>query len=85
MPRGFRLFHYSAHFTALLHICAALEELMLNGVPMCVPLASDLPPTIEHFAFGEYRDSLQLVMETVDVFPRLRVLTRGSCQRIMMY
>lgn len=59
--------------------------MILHCVPTRVPLASDLPPTIEHFAFGEYRGLLQLVFETVDVLPRLGVLTCGSYQRIIMY
>jgi hypothetical protein len=58
--------------------------MILHCVPTRVPLASDLPPTIEHFAFGEYRGLLQLVFETVDVLPRLGVLTCGSYQRIIM-
>ncbi|KIK39684.1 hypothetical protein CY34DRAFT_320370 [Suillus luteus UH-Slu-Lm8-n1] len=85
MPCNFRLFHYNVHSAVLLRICTALEEMILNGVPMCVPLASDLPPTIEHLAFGEYRGSLQLVIEAVlDVLPRIIVLTCGSYQRSMM-
>ncbi|KAG2743680.1 hypothetical protein P692DRAFT_20706409, partial [Suillus brevipes Sb2] len=81
---SFRLFHYNVHSAALLRICTALEEMILHCVPTRVPLASDLPPTIEHFAFGEYRGLLQLVFETVDVLPRLGVLTCGSYQRIIM-
>ncbi|KAG1732069.1 hypothetical protein EDB19DRAFT_1640461, partial [Suillus lakei] len=73
--RSLRLLHYNVHSAVLLRMCTALEESVLNSVPTCFPLASELPPTIEHLALGKYRSSFQPVMEAVDILPKLRVLT----------
>ncbi|KAG0698378.1 hypothetical protein DFH29DRAFT_878052 [Suillus ampliporus] len=76
--RSLRLFHYDIHSAALLHMCTALEELVVNLMPTPVPPASDLPPTIEHLSFSYHRNSLQPVIEAVDALPKLRVLTCDS-------
>ncbi|OJA10581.1 hypothetical protein AZE42_04640 [Rhizopogon vesiculosus] len=79
--RLLRLWCYNDDSVALLRMCTALEELVLYGLEPspCRPLVPNLPPTIEHFAFGirDYHSciSLQPSISAVDAHPNLKVLT----------
>jgi hypothetical protein len=74
--RSLRLSHYNENCAALLQKCVALEELVIWRMSL-LPLAPDLPRTIEHLSFrhDEYNNTVPLVVEAVDVLPNLRILT----------
>jgi hypothetical protein len=52
-------------------MCTALEQLVIYRMP-AIPLAPDLPPTIEHFAFRNDRNhgnTLLPILNAVDALP----------------
>ena len=89
--RSLRLSWYDDDTITLLRLCTSLEELVFDGfhLPPCCPLASNLPPTIQHLAFtiGNYkcRVTLQPIIDAVDTLPNLRVLTCNQNMRRQLY
>ncbi|KAH7909674.1 hypothetical protein BJ138DRAFT_1066661 [Hygrophoropsis aurantiaca] len=77
--RSLRLLHYNLDSAALLRECTELEELLLYHIPSIVPLAPDLPQTIQHFGFwnsiSNHQKTLDPILDAVDSLPRLNVIT----------
>jgi hypothetical protein len=91
--RSLRVRSYNEDTVALLHMCTALEELVLYGLelpPRC-PLAPNLPPAnaIQHLSFTiqaySRRVTLQPIIDAVDALPNLKVLTCNKSVRRLQY
>ncbi|KAG8214893.1 hypothetical protein J3R82DRAFT_10065 [Butyriboletus roseoflavus] len=77
--RSLRLLHYNLDSAAFLRQCTCLEEFIIYNIPVLVPLAPELPPSIEFLSFRNpihtFRDTLHPILDAIEVLPRLRILT----------
>lgn len=77
--RSLRLLHFSLDSAAFLRQCTALEELVVYNIPVIVPLAPELSPSIQHLSFRNprhtSRNTLRPILDAVEVLPKLRVVT----------
>ncbi|KAF8120272.1 hypothetical protein EV363DRAFT_1374332 [Boletus edulis] len=77
--RSLRLLQFTPQSAAFLSQCTRLEELVVYNIPIIVPLAPGLPPSIEHFSFRNpshaFRDTLHPIIHAIEVLPKLRILT----------
>jgi hypothetical protein len=77
--RSLRLLHFSLDSAAFLRQCTRLEELVIYNLPVLVPLAPELPPSIEHLSFRNpthtLRNTLRPILDAIAVLPKLRVVT----------
>jgi len=77
--RSLRLLHFSHDSAAFLRQCTHLEELILYNLPVLVPLAPELPLSIEHLSFRNpthtFRHMLRPILDAIEVLPTLRVVT----------
>ncbi|KAF8547673.1 hypothetical protein OG21DRAFT_1526995 [Imleria badia] len=68
--RSLRLLHFSLDSAAFLRQCTRLEELVIYNVPVFVPLAPELPPSIEHLSFRNprhtFRKSLRPFLDAIE-------------------
>ena len=76
-PRLLRLLHFSLDSVAFLRQCTRLEELVIYNLPVFVPLAPELPPSIEHLPFRNprhtFKNMLRPILDTIEVLPKLRI------------
>lgn len=77
--RSLRLLHLSHDSAAFLRQCTRLEELVIYNLPVYVPLAPSLAPSIEHISFRNpghtFRETLRHVLDAIEVLPKLRIVT----------
>ncbi|KAF8547674.1 hypothetical protein OG21DRAFT_1517153 [Imleria badia] len=79
--RSLRLLHFSLDSAAFLRQCTRLEELVIYNVPVDVPLAPGLPPSVEHLSFRNsrltttFRNTLRPFLDAIEVLPKLRIVT----------
>lgn len=77
--RSLRLLHYNLDSAAFLRQCTRLEEFVIYNIPVIVPLAPELPSSIEHLSFRNpihtFRDTLRSILDAIKVLPKLRILT----------
>lgn len=77
--RSLRLLHFSLDSAAFLRQCTRLQELVIYNVPVFVPLAPELPHSIEHLSFRNprhtFRNTLRPFLEAIEVLPKLRIVT----------
>ena len=77
--RSLRLLHFSLDSAAFLRQCTCLEELVIYNLPVFVPLAPELPPSIEHLSFRNprhaFRNTLRPILDAIEVLPKLRIVT----------
>ena len=77
--RSLRLLHFSLDSAAFLRQCTRLEELVIYNLPVFVPLAPELPPSIEHLSFRNpnhtFRNTLRPILDAIEVLPKLRIVT----------
>ena len=75
--RSLRLLHFSLDSVAFLRQCTRLEELVIYNLPVFVPLAPELPPSIEHLPFRNprhaFKNMLRPILDTIEVLPKLRI------------
>ena len=71
--RSLRLLHFSLDSVAFLRQCTRLEELVIYNLPVFVPLAPELPPSIEHLPFRNprhaFRNTLGPILDAIEVLP----------------
>ncbi|KAH0832343.1 hypothetical protein J3R83DRAFT_13359 [Lanmaoa asiatica] len=77
--RSLRLLHFSLDAAAFLRQCTHLEEFVIYNIPVIVPLAPALPPSIEHLSFRnplhDFRSTLGPILDAIEVLPKLRIVT----------
>lgn len=77
--RSLRLLHYNLDSAAFLRQCTRLEEFVIYNIPVIVPLAPELPPSIEHLSFRNpihaFRNTLCPILDAIEVLPKLRIVT----------
>ena len=77
--RSLRLLHYNLDSAAFLRQCTRIKEFVIYTIPVIVPLAPELAPSIEHLSFRNpihtFRDTLRPILDAIEVLPRLRVVT----------
>lgn len=77
--RSLRLLHYNLDSAAFLRQCTRLEEFVIYNIPVIVPLAPELPSSIEHLSFRNpkhtFRNTLRPILDAIEVLPKLRMVT----------